>query len=167
MKITKLNSTAYHHETIGGLENSHKSLGIFLRIYSGNSPLNWDNWLKYYQFAYNTTVHTTTNKTPFELVFGRMCTLPTSICDIKIIDPIYDFDNYSKLLKFKLQTSQKEVREKFIKEKLKRNENHNKNASNKIYNQGDLVLLKNENCSKMDNIYILDHIELLMTKVPM
>lgn len=154
LKITKLNSTAYHHETIGGLENSHKSLGNFLRIYCGNSPLNWDNWLKYYQFAYNTTVHTTTNKTPFELVFGRMCTLPTNICDIKIIDPIYDFDNYSKLLKFKLQTSQKEVREKLIKEKLKRNENHNKNASNKIYNQGDLVLLKNENGSKMDNIYI-------------
>lgn len=29
LKISKLNSTAYHHQSIGALENSHKSLGNF------------------------------------------------------------------------------------------------------------------------------------------
>lgn len=152
LKINKLNSTAYHHETIGGLKNSHKSLGNFLRIYSGNSPLNWDNWLKYYQFAYNTTVHTITGKTPFELVFGKLCNLPSNLSDIKDIEPIYDYESYSKLLKFKLQTSQKEIREKLIQEKTKRIEKFNKNTSDVSYNKGDLVLLKNETGSKMENI---------------
>lgn len=88
LEIDKLNSTAYHHQTIGSLENSHKSLGNFLRIYCKNSFLEWDKWIKYYQFAFNTTVHTMTETTPFELVYGKKCKLPSNITEFEKVDPI-------------------------------------------------------------------------------
>lgn len=51
LNIEKLNSTAYHHETIGALENSHKVLGNFLRIQTNNSYVYWSKWVPYYKFA--------------------------------------------------------------------------------------------------------------------
>lgn len=45
LKISKLNSTAYHHQSNGALENSHKSLGNFLRIYASGTPGNWSSWI--------------------------------------------------------------------------------------------------------------------------
>ena len=44
LKINKLNSTAYHHESIGALENTHKNLGAFLRIQTENHPEAWSSW---------------------------------------------------------------------------------------------------------------------------
>lgn len=154
LKIEKLNSTAYHHQTIGGLENSHKNLGNFLRIYSGNTQNEWDNWIKYYQFAFNTTVHTTTNKTPYELVFGKICNLPSNLSEIEKVDPVYNIEDYAKQLKFKLQVSQKEVKDKILMEKSRRVEDYNISAEEKVYNKGDFILLKNETRSKLDRIYL-------------
>lgn len=37
LKINHLCSTAYHHDTVGALENSHKNLRAFLRIYAADN----------------------------------------------------------------------------------------------------------------------------------
>ena len=125
----------------------------FLRIYCGNTPLEWDKWIDYYQFAYNTTIHTATGKTPYELVFGKICNLPSNLSDTETIDPIYNLNDYSRMLKFKLQVSQKKVKEMLQREKSKRVQNYNKSTEERIYNTGDLILIKNETGSKMDNVY--------------
>lgn len=109
LNIEKLNSTAYHHETIGALVNSHKVLGNFLRIQTNNSYVYWSKWVPYYKFAYNTTVHSATGKTPFELIYGKLCNLPSSIQEETEISPVYNIDDYSAILKFKLQTAQKQA----------------------------------------------------------
>ena len=71
LNIEKISSTAYHHQSVGSLENSHKNLGAFLRIQCQNNPQSWSHWLSYWCFSYNTTVHSATKYQPFELVFGR------------------------------------------------------------------------------------------------
>lgn len=40
----------------------------------------WGAWIPCYCLAYNTTVNTT-KFTPFELVFGRQCTLPLNLME--------------------------------------------------------------------------------------
>lgn len=154
LKIKKLNSTAYHHQTIGALENSHKTLGNFLRIYASGTPGNWASWIKYYQFAYNTTTHLETDKTPFELVFGKLCRLPSNLTPSnESIEPLYNSEDYEKLLKYKLQKTQQEVRDKLINSKTKRAEKYNETAKKMTYKIGQLVLIKNETGSKLETVY--------------
>ena len=58
LKVKHVTSSAYHHESIGSLENSHKMLGTYL--YAADKPDTWDSWLRYYIFVYNTAVHSST-----------------------------------------------------------------------------------------------------------
>lgn len=154
LQINKLNSTAYHHQTVGALENSHKTLGNFLRIYASGTPGNWSSWIRFYQFAYNTTTHLETNKTPFELVFGKICKLPSNLTDTQSPDPIYNIDDYEKLLKYKLQKTQLETQQKLIRSKIERVAKNNTNSKEINYSPGQLVLIKNELKSKLHNIYL-------------
>lgn len=41
LEIQKLNSTAYHHQSFGALENSHKALGTYLRMQCNGKLFTW------------------------------------------------------------------------------------------------------------------------------
>lgn len=151
LKIEKMNSTAYHHQSIGALENSHKTLGNFLRIYANNKILEWSSWMPYFQFAFNTTCHSETNYTPFELVFGKQCRLPSNLTDVSNIQPIYNLEDYNRILQFKLQTLQSEVRNKLLASKQKRCLDYNINKIHIKCNPNELVLIKQETGTKLES----------------
>lgn len=153
LNIEKLNSTAYHHQAIGSLENTHKCLGNFLRTQCDNKLFSWSTWVPYYEFAYNNTTHSTTNYTPFYLVYGKLSKMPSNIIDAQP-EPIYNVDDYCKQLKCRLQICHSEVRNRLIEEKTKRTAEFNKTAELKIYYPGDLVWLKNETAKKLEAKYI-------------
>ncbi|KAF2881794.1 hypothetical protein ILUMI_24389 [Ignelater luminosus] len=71
LKIHKTNSTAYHPETQGSLERAHAVLKEYLRHYVQNDQSTWDKFLPTAVFAYNSNVHSATNYTPYELLFGH------------------------------------------------------------------------------------------------
>ena len=79
LKIKQTFSTPYHPQTIGALERNHRSLNEYLRAFTNEHHGDWDDWIKFYEFVYNTTPHTETKYTPFELVFGRIASLPQEI----------------------------------------------------------------------------------------
>ena len=149
LNIQKLNSTAYHHETIGSLENTHKCLGNFLRIYCNEKLFSWVHWIPFYTFAYNNTIHTNTKYTPFYLVFGKNSNMPSNLTN-DTPEPIYDIDDYSKQLKLKLQVCHKEIRENLLSTKIKRTSKNNLGIVPKFYEEDDLILLKNETGRKLD-----------------
>lgn len=153
LNITKLNSTAYHHESIGALENSHKHLGAYLRMQTTRYNTSWSDWLPFWCFSYNTQVHTETKYTPFELVFGRLPKLPSNIDDC--MDPLYTFDNYPYELRYRLQQAAKDAKENLEKSKTKRKikYDHDLCNSNNMYEKGDLVLVKNITTNKMDELF--------------
>ena len=68
LKIKKIQTTALHSESNGDLERSHRVLAEYLRHYVHEDQTDWDEWVPYALSVYNTTVHTTTAYTPFELV---------------------------------------------------------------------------------------------------
>ncbi|XP_037931354.1 uncharacterized protein LOC119666143 [Teleopsis dalmanni] len=67
LKIEKTTSTPFHHETLGTVERNHRVLNDYLMTMK--SVDTWDELLPYYVYSYNSTPHTTTNYTPFELIF--------------------------------------------------------------------------------------------------
>lgn len=152
--IKQLHSTSYHHQTLGGVENSHKNLGTYLRTQTAKYSQAWSSWVPFWCFCYNTTVHTETKYTPYELVFGRVAYLPSNLDHI---DPVYSFDNYQLELKFRLQQASADARENLLDSKMKRKniyDQSKKNCnSNVSFNVGDLVLVKNNSTNKMDELF--------------
>lgn len=151
LNINQLNSTAYHHETLGALENSHKSLGSYLRIQVSKHPGTWSSWVNYWCFAYNTTVHTETKYTPHELIFGKPARLPSSFT--ARIDPLYNFENYPLELKYRLQQACSDARNNLIVSKLQRKIQYDKKARPVEYEIGDKVMLKCEEGNKLEPCY--------------
>ncbi|KAG7309734.1 hypothetical protein JYU34_004231 [Plutella xylostella] len=151
--INQITSTAYHHQSIGALENTHKSLNAFLRIQTNNNPEYWSDWLPYWCFSYNTTVHTETMYTPFELVFGKLCNLPSNLKSTQI-EPLYNRDNYALELKYRLQKAHCDAHQNLVKSKETRKIHYDSYVKPVTYKKGDLLLVKNETGTKMDSVYL-------------
>lgn len=101
----------------------------------------WDDWVQFFTFAYNTYPTTTHNLTPFELIFGRTPNLTKDIGTR--IDPIYNHDSYSEELKYRLNAAFNKTRSLLLetKQKLINNQNNVNPISLSI---GSKVKLKNE-----------------------
>lgn len=153
LKIQEIRSAPYHHQTIGSLENSHKVLGNFLRSFSEEDKYNWDLWLPYFSYAYNSTVHFATGYTPFELMFGEDNTIPDG--KLKEIEPCYDIEDYSKELKYRLNIALDDAKRHINIEKEKRKIAYDKKNKTKLknVNVGDYVLVKSEVGDKLDSIW--------------
>ena len=151
LDIKKLSSTAYHHQSIGALENAHKGLGAFLRIQCENHTDTWSYWLPYWCFSFNNTVHSETKYTPYELVFGKLCRVPTQISES--VEPLYNSDNYPLQLKYRLQLANADAKKNLLCSKYKRKELYDKSVNSIVYQENDLILLKNETGRKLDAIF--------------
>ena len=149
-KIEKICSTAYHHQSIGSLENAHKNLGSFLRIHCDRDKQSWSYWLPYWCFSFNTTVHTETKYQPFELVFGRICTIPVTLSSI---EPMYNPENYCNELRYRLQVAHRDARNHLILSKCNRKLSYDKNINPIVYKKDDLILIKSETGGKLDELY--------------
>lgn len=136
------------------MENTHKVLGAYLRIQCDNNKTDWSSWLPFWCFSFNTTVHSETKYTPFELVFGKHCNLPSNIEQNSYVDPLYNPDSYPLELKYRLQRAQAEARNNLLFNKKLRKINFDKTINSIKYKKGDLVLIKNQVGDKLDKIYL-------------
>ena len=146
-------STAYHPQSIGALERNHRCLNEYLRAFSNVHHNDWDEWTKFYEFVYNTTVHTDTEFTPYELVFGRKANLPQNMLGNKV-EPLYNLEQYYSELKYKLQKSNEIARQHLIDQKIKRTSELNQKINPINVTIGDLVYITNENRKKLEPHYI-------------
>lgn len=154
LKIKHNTSTAHHHETVGVVERSHRTLNEYLRTYLSQPRHDWDEHLLYFTFSYNITPNVSLNLkySPYELLYGKQ---PIRWDEILTgnIDPIYNFDNFAKEAKFRLQQSHL-----WAQDLLKSSKEHNKINYDKHLNQinvkiGDKVLLEQPARHKLDPIY--------------
>ena len=68
-------STAFHPQTDGQTERQNQVLEHYLRVYCNYTQDNWPELLPMAAFAYNNSVHASTQKAPNELLSGYIATL--------------------------------------------------------------------------------------------
>jgi transposase InsO family protein len=79
LRMKKIQTITFHSDSNGGLERSHDVLAAYLRHYVKEDQTNWDQWVPFAMFVYNTTKHSAAHFTMFELVFGRRTSLPSTL----------------------------------------------------------------------------------------
>lgn len=152
LQINKLQTTAYRPQTNGALERSHRTLGEYLRSYTDQDLNNWDQWLPYAMFTYNSTPHTTTNLTPFKILYGCDPKLPSSIKNKP--NPVYNYDDYVQELRARLQSTYAIARDNILKHKQNSKLSYDKNTAPVNFHIGDSVLLKvNSTRKKLEPLY--------------
>jgi len=72
-------SASYHHQTNGQVERVNKTLEEALRIFVKGQPKTWPQRLSMFEFAYNSSRHSTTGVAPFQLLYGEIPHTPASL----------------------------------------------------------------------------------------
>lgn len=150
LQIEKIQTSAYHPQSNGALERSHRTLAEYLRNFTNGDTSTWDSWLPFAMFSYNSTPHSSTNYMPFEILYGFKPNIPSSLQTNHEV--MYNFDDYVNELKYRLQTSYSIAKKNLLDQKEKSKMRYDRNSQESSFNIGDLVLLKDETRSKLDPI---------------
>ena len=142
LRIQKIQTTAYHPESNEALERSHRTITEYLRHYINADQTDWDEWIPYAMFTLNTTPHTATGYTPFELIYGYKVNLPTTL--LKEPEPSYTYDNYAQELKERLRAANQVAKENLKEEKQKAKQYSDRKSKKIHFKLGDKVLLHDE-----------------------
>ena len=79
LKIDKTRTSPYHPQGNGQVERHNRILADVISKFCADNPWTLDEMLPYVDFVFNTTVHRTTEATPFSLVFGQECQYPIDV----------------------------------------------------------------------------------------
>ena len=136
-KIKKIQSTAYHPQSLGSLERSHHTLIEYLRSFKGQ--VDWDDWTRFAAFSYNVNVHEATGFPPFTLVYGKDANLPT-IFSTNLPDNTYV--KYLQGLFSKLDNIHSLAHDRLLKAKEKHKKYYDRKANPKYFKVGSQVYLE-------------------------
>lgn len=113
-KIKKVTTTSYRPNS-NQIERFHRSLGNYLKAFVQKEHNRWSDYLDFAIFSYNNSYNIATGFSPFELVFGRICKLPTEITSKRV--PTYNYENYANELRERLRLSHELAKEHLLKAK--------------------------------------------------
>ena len=78
--IRKLNTTAYHPQCDGMVEQFNRTLKTMIRKHAARFGAQWDRYLPGILWAYRNTPHDSTGEKPSFLLLGHDCRTPTEAC---------------------------------------------------------------------------------------
>lgn len=139
LKIKNLFSTPYHPQTNGALERSHATLKEYLRSFVSDNQDDWHCYLATAILSYNTTPHSTTQFTPFELLYGYKPSIPSSVYGAN--DNI-TYHEYIRALQYRMKYSRLKAIENMNQSKESSKKYYDSSTQQKTYKTGDLVYLK-------------------------
>jgi hypothetical protein len=134
---TKLRmSSAYHPQTDGQTEIVNKALQQYLRCFVHQQPKEWGKYLHWAEWHYNTSIHSATGMSPFQVVYGKLPpTLPAYIAGSSRLEAVEtelsSREDILELLKKKLQKAQESMKNSADKKRLPHN-----------FKQGDWAFVK-------------------------
>ena len=132
---TKLNfSSSFHPQTDGQSEIANSAILDLLKCYVAEQKTEWERYLPLVEFAYNNTVHSSTGKAPFEVIYRKVIVLPI----LRTKDEIFAADEYVR----DLETAFTQVRTAIEKSQEKHKKAADKHRRQMDLKEGDWVLLK-------------------------
>lgn len=79
LQTTHKTTTSYNPQANGQVERMNHVLADMISMYVGNTHRDWDEFLPFVTFAYNTAKQETTGYTPFYLLYGREAVTPSDL----------------------------------------------------------------------------------------
>ncbi|MCO5594486.1 hypothetical protein L7F22_048517 [Adiantum nelumboides] len=122
-------SSSFHPQTNGQSEIANSVVLDLLKSYISDQKTQWERYLPLVEFSYNNTIHSSTGKTPFEIVEGAMKVPPF----LSTKDKIFEADEYTR----DLDTAFAKVRET-----LQKSQERQKKAADR--HRRDLKLKEND-----------------------
>ena len=99
----------------------------YLRSYVSKNLDDWDEYISYFVFTYNTCIHSSTGFSPFELMFDYKAELPSSLLTAYKDDTTYF--SYLFDLRHNLELLQKTAKENLIALKNTRKEKYDERTN--------------------------------------
>jgi len=89
---TKLKmSSAYHPQTDGQTEVANRIIEQYFRAFVHRKPQLWGHFLLWVEWSYNTSIHSSTGMTPFEITFGcKPPAFPQYVAGTTTVDTVDD-----------------------------------------------------------------------------
>lgn len=101
---------------------------------------------------YNTTPHSSSKYTPYELVFGKKAILPLTIKQFPT--PLYNYDDFSQELRFRLQNTWRQANNNLKQSKEISKILYDRTAKPRSFSIGDQVLYRNQTRQgKLDQLW--------------
>ena len=122
-----------------------------LRNYVNENKNDWDTWLKYFTFCYNTTPSSVHGYCPFQLVFGKIPNIYNFLNEP--IEPIYNIELYYKEIANRLKIAHKRAQDLVSKNKQDNKIIYDKTSNEIKLKIGDLVLVDEQNRHKLDPLF--------------
>ena len=140
--MKKVNTTAYHPQTDGLVENFNRTLRSMLAKHSRKFGAQWDIHLQQLLFAYRTKPHESTGESPFFLVYGRDARLPTeSVLDNSPSPYTVDREDHGIELARGLSLAWEIARAEIGKAQRHQKEQYDKKAKPVQYREGARVMV--------------------------
>lgn len=146
LNIKKIQTTAYHPQSNGIVERSHRTLMNYLSHYVNKEQTDWDTWVPFALFAYRSTPHSTTGFSPFLMVHGREPELPSELKfnEERSIPVNYSKDDYVEDVARRLTAVFQLARENIIKRKDKSKTYYDKKSLLKSFSPDELILVHDD-----------------------
>lgn len=154
LQISHDKSTPHRHQTVGTIERNHRVFNEYIRAYISDKLEDWESYSQYFAFCYNITNNSSLNHqyTPYELIFNKKPIFPNDLLNGNV-QPIYNFDNFVKEARYRLQTAHVHANELIQKMKLRNKNYYDKNSKPLDVNINDQVVVTTEPYNKHKEIY--------------
>ncbi|CAN6474517.1 unnamed protein product [Victoria cruziana] len=128
--------TAHHPQTDGQSEVVNRTLETYLRCYAGERPTTWAKHLSWAEWSYNTSLHSSIGRTPYEVLYGYAPpTIPHyeegTAADVEIDSTLRDRDELLRSLHEHIAKAQNRMKQVY-----------NKGRKDREFEVGDMVWLK-------------------------
>lgn len=133
-------SASYHPQSNGQVERFNATFATQLAKYCNSDQTDWDLYLPSIVYAYNTSVHSTTQLTPYELAFARHPKSPFDPVSPTInLPPLHSFYPYLKRVRHHLTIK---AQTNILNHQSRWQQRYNQNRRDISYRKGDLVYVR-------------------------
>lgn len=142
--IKKIRTSAFRPQSNGAIERMHRSLKEYLRHFTNEQQDKWDEFLRLACFAHNSSVHSSTKFSPFELFTGRKPNIPSSFEKTSTNEKFYAYDDFVDRYKHNMRETFKIAKDNLELMKKGNKRIFDKSINPKEFKVGELVQLLNE-----------------------
>ena len=140
--MTELNTTAYHPQTDGLVENMNRTLRSMKAECMNAFDVEWDQHLQQFLFAYRLKPHESTQKSPYFLLYGRDAKIPTETALSSPILPMkVDLEDYRTQLVNGLTEAWEIAKSNIKKSQQKQKLQYDKETHDVKFKVGDRVMV--------------------------